>query len=157
MSKATDLDALKAKFQSGSYIKFPLKNVILRHIHLEKPDNHFDPGGDGKFSVCAIIPEDVAEDMKACGFNVKKFEDGENYVKATRKPALGKTTVMDHLGGTVSNATIGNGSVADLDATTKYWNIGGKPSQAIYIEGITVTDLVVYAGGDEDDDFDPFA
>ena len=87
---AKDLDAIKQKIQTGAYVPFPLKNVIIRHPHLDKPDNHFDPGGDGKYKVCLIVPEDVANDMQSCGFNVKTFDDGAKYIQATRKPSLGK-------------------------------------------------------------------
>ena len=154
MSK--DLDALKARFQSGSYIPFPLNNVILQHPHLDKPDTKFDPGGDGKFKVNCIISDDVAEDMTYCGFNVKTNDDGTKFVVCSRKPSLGKPEIVDDLGQVVSGGSIGNGSVADLKVTTKYWNQGGQPAQAIYMEKITITDLVKYEGG-TDDDFDPFA
>lgn len=155
MSKTADLDALRDRFQDGQYHKFPLKNVILRHIWLEKPDTEFDKGGDGKYKVCAIVTEEVAADMLVVGFNVRKFDDGEHYVTCTRKPSLGKLEVIDSLGGVIASGSIGNGSVADLDVSTKYWDIGSKPSQAVYLEGITITDHVVYGGGAEEG-FDPF-
>ena len=147
MSK--DYDAIKQKIQTGAYVPFALKNVILRHPHLERPDTEFDPSGDGKFKVCLIVPDDVADDMKACGFNVKSFDDGTRYVQATRKPSLGKPRVVDEDGNVVAGDSVGNGSIADVDLTTKYWNIGKEPSQALYIEKITVTDLVQYEGGGE--------
>ena len=154
MAKAKDLDALREKFQDGAYHKFPLNNVILRHPHLDKPDTKFDPGGDGKYKVACIVSSDVAADMDACGFNVKSFDDGEQYVTATRKPSLGKVEIKDDTGVVISGATIGNGSVANVTVTTKYWNVGSKPSQALYLEDITITDLVKYDGGEEG--FDPF-
>ena len=149
---AKDLDAVKAKLQSGGYIPFPLKNVIIRHPHLDKPDTEFDKGGDGKYKVCLILPEDVAKDMKYCGFNVRKFDDGSEYITATRKPSLGKPEVVDEEGAVVSGTVIGNGSIADCEVTSKYWNIGSKPSQAVYIEKITITDLVKYEGGSESEE-----
>ena len=152
---AKDLDAIKQKIQSGGYVPFPLKNVIIRHPHLERPDTEFDPSGDGKYKVCLIVAEDVANDMLACGFNVKSFDDGSRYVQATRKPSLGKPEIVDEDGTVVSGSVIGNGSIADADVTTKYWNMGGKPSQAVYIEKLTITDLVKYEGGTEEG-FEPF-
>jgi len=149
---AKDLDAIKQKIQTGSYVPFPLKNVIIRHPHLDKPDTHFDQGGDGKFKVCLIVPEDVASDMAAVGFNVRTFDDGAKYVQATRKPSLGPPEVVDESGSVVSGSSIGNGSIADCELTTKYWNIGAKPSQAVYIEKLTITDLVKYEGGAESED-----
>ena len=153
--QATDIDALKARFQTGAYVPFPLKNVILRHPHLEKPDTEFDPGGDGKYKCCLIVPEEVAKDMEAVGFNVKTFDDGSHYVQATRKPSLGKPTVVDEEGNVISGDIIGNDSIADCDVTTKFWNIGSNPSQALYIEKIVITDLVKYEGS-ADPEFDPF-
>ena len=153
--KTTDIDAIKQKFQTGAYVPFPLKNVIIRHPHLDKPDTEFDPSGDGKYKVCLIIPEETAEDMAAVGFNVKTFDDGSHYVQATRKPSLAKPEIVDEEGNVISGTIIGNDSVADADVTTKYWNIGSKPSQALYIEKLTITDLVKYEGA-EDSDFEPF-
>lgn len=149
---AKDLDAIKQKIQTGAYVPFPLKNVIIRHPHLDKPDNHFDPGGDGKYKVCLIVPEDVANDMQDCGFNVKSFDDGAKYIQATRKPSLGKPEVVAEDGTVVAGSEIGNGSIADVELTTKYWNIGSRPTQAIYLEKVTITDLVKYEGGGESED-----
>lgn len=144
-----DLDAIRQKIQGGGYVPFPLRNVILRHPHLERPDTEFDPTGDGKYKVCLILSEDMAKDMKDVGFNVRAFDDGSHYVQATRKPSMGKPEIVDEEGTVVSGSSIGNGSIADMDVTTKYWTVGSKPAQALYIEKITITDLVKYEGAEE--------
>lgn len=150
MSKK-DTDALKQKLQDGAYHAFPLKNVILQHPHLDVPDTKFD--AVGAFKVNAILSEDVANDMAAVGFNVKTNDDGQKFVVAKRKPDLGAPPVVDEEGEPVNAATIGNGTIADLDVSTKYWNVGSRPSQALYLTKVTITDHVVYDGGESEELF----
>ena len=65
----------------------------------------------------------------------------------TRKPELGKVPIVDEDGNDVDPKIIGNGTVATVDASTKYWKVGKSPSQRIYMKKITVHDLVKYEGG----------
>lgn len=151
MSKAKDLDALKQKLQDGQYHNFPLKNVILQYPHLAEPDTKFD--AVGAFKVNCIIADDVASDMEHCGFNVKENDDGQKYVVVKRKPNLGAPTVVDTNGDDVDARSIGNGSIADVEVSTKYWDVGSRPSQSLYIQKITITDLVTYESQDSEELF----
>lgn len=155
MSKVKDIEDIKARFQSGDYIPFPLKNVILEYPHLDTPDDHFDPGG-GKYKVNCIVTSDVADDMIECGINVKTRDDGERYIQPSRKPELGKPVCVDTDGNPVDPRTIGNGSVASLDLKTKFWKIAGKAHQTVYIEKIVIEDLVKFEGA-TGDPVDPFS
>lgn len=139
-----DIDALKAKVQSGDYVSFPLKNVILQYPHLATPDTKFD--AVGAYKVNAIIPDDIADDMEAVGFNVKENDDGQKYIVCKRKPSLGAPTVVDENGNAVNPENIGNGTIADLELQTKYWTVGKNPTQAVYISKVIITDLVIYEG-----------
>lgn len=145
-SKAIDVDQMKAVLQSGAYIPLPLKNVILQYPHLDRPDTEFDPGGIGKFKCNAVVSDDVATDMEACGFKVYESKDGEKFVKMTRQPKFGKVPIEDEDGNEIDPKIIGNGTVATIEASTKYWKVGKEPSQSIYMNKIIVHDLVKYEG-----------
>jgi len=54
--------------------------------------------------------------------------------------------VVDEHGNNVNPENIGNGTIADLELQTKYWNVGKTPTQAVYISKVIITDLVVYEG-----------
>lgn len=138
-----DLDALKAAFHTGDYVKFELKDVILEYPHLEEPDTRFD--AVGKYKVNCIIPDDVAKDMEYIGFNVKTSEDGQKYIIIQRKPHLGKPKVTQ-AGADVDRRSIGNGSTANCDVSARSVTVAGRTHLPIYIEEIKIDDLVVYSG-----------
>jgi len=151
MAKVKDLDSLKEVFQSGEYVKFPLNNVILEWPHLYEPDCKFD--SVGKFHVNCIISKSQAEDMKYIGFNVKKNVEGQDYVEAKRKPALGRPKVTME-GEDFDPRSIGNGTVATVKCSARYMTVTGKKHLPIYMEEVIVEDLVTYDGGTTD--VDPF-
>lgn len=139
---ARDLDALKEQFQSGDYINLPLKNVLLHWAKLDKPDTQFD--SVGKYKVNAVLPEQVAEDMKYCGCNIKKMETGDMFIQPTRKPSLGKPIVVDEDGNDVDASTIGNGTLATIEGSLKGCKVAGKTHVPYYISKVIIHDLVIY-------------
>ena len=142
---AKDLDAIKATFRSGDYVAFPLKDVMIAWAgHLSTPDTKFDP--EGKYKCDAIIGDDMAEEMTEVGFNVKKNADGQFYVRPTRKPELGAPIIVDKTGAPIDPKIIGNGTIATIDVKTKFMVVGGAERMPIYIEKITISDLVKYEG-----------
>lgn len=151
---AKDMDKIKALFTTGNYVSFPIRNCILEWAqHLNEPDiTEWDP--IGKFKVNAIISDEVAEEMKYVGFNVKKNKDDQQYVQPKRKVALGKPIVVDTDGNPVDASKIGNGTIATIECTCKHFKIGGNESLPIYIEKVIIEDLVEYEGGSES--VDPF-
>lgn len=150
---AKDLDAVKETFRSGEYVAFPLKDCILEWAgHLATPDTKFD--AVGKFKCNCVISDDIAAEMIEVGFNVKKNADGQYFVQPTRKPDLGKPVVVDVAGDLVDPQNIGNGTIATVDVKTKFMVVAGKEHLPLYIEKVTVNDLVEYAG--KSSSIDPF-
>jgi hypothetical protein len=150
---AKDMDAVKAMFRTGEYVGFPLRDVLLNWAgHLATPDTKFD--AVGKYKVNCVLSNDIAEEMMEVGFNVKKDEDGQHYVVPTRKPDLGAPRVVDTDGNDIDPNTVGNGSIATVDVKTKFMVINKKEHQPLYIEKVTITDLVSYDGGGSS--VDPF-
>lgn len=142
------LEAIKEKFMSGEKIRHTLKDVILEHPHLDRPDTRFDE--DGPYKVNAIISDSMAKDMKEIGFNVKMKEDGQHYVICKRKQGLGRPPVVNSEGMALEPASIGNGSLADVDVTTYPVTVGGKTHLPLYLDAVTVTDFVEYGGGERE-------
>jgi len=144
---AKDMDAVKALFTTGNYVSFPLNNGILEWAqHLGTPDiTEWDP--IGKYKVNCIVSDEVAEEMKYVGFAIKKNKDDQQYVQPKRKVALGKPLVVDTEGNPVDPSKIGNGTIATIECSCKYYKIGGNESLPIYIEKVIIEDLVEYEGG----------
>ena len=141
-----EIEEMKEMFQSGAYVPFTLKGVLLQWAkHLTEPDTEFDPVG--KYKVNCIVDEDIAREMKEIGFNVKKNKDDEYFVVPTRKPDLGLPPVENVRGEAVDARKIGNGTIADVEVKAKYYPKLGRLS--IYIEKITIIDLVEYEGSGE--------
>jgi len=74
-TKTKDIDELKALFNSGDYVRFPLKSVLLEYPHLAEPDTKSD--AVGVFKVNDSIADDVARDMEAVELNVNTNTDGQ--------------------------------------------------------------------------------
>lgn len=147
--EAKDLDKIKAIFQSGDYVPFPINHCILEWAHnlgvVDTPP--WAGAGEGKYKVNAIVSDDVAEEMKYCGFDIKTNKDGQQFANPKRKEALGAPEVVDTDGNPVDTTKIGNGTIATIHCKCRHYNIGGKESLPIYIEKVVIEDLVVYDGG----------
>lgn len=140
---AKDLDAMKEMFQSGKYVPFVMRGVLLQWArHLNEPDTEFDKVG--KYKVNCIIDAEIAEEMRTVGFNVKKNKDDEEFVVPTRKPEHGKCPIVDSSGDAIDATKIGNGTIADVHVKAKYYP--KLDSLAIYLEKVEVLDLVEYDG-----------
>ena len=152
-TKTKDIDELKALFNSGDYVRFPLKSVLLEYPHLAEPDTKFD--AVGVFKVNAIIADDVARDMEAVGLNVKENSDGQKYIICKRKAFLGPPKVTKD-GDAFDPRTIGNGTVATIDVAVKSTTVAGKTHLPVYIDEVKIEDLVAYEGAGSSVTVDPF-
>lgn len=143
---ASKVEKAKEIFMSGEKVRHTLKDVVLEHPHLDRPDTRFDE--DGPYKVNAIISDDMAKDMLEIGFNVKKKDSGEHFVVCKRKQGLGRPPVAGP-SGAIEPATVGNGSMANLDVTTYKVTVGGKVHLPLYLDAVNITDYVEYTGGGE--------
>lgn len=145
--------AIDEKYCNG-YIKFDLSNVVCFWVHLDTPDTAF---GNNKWCLEMRLEDEVAEQMKAIGFDVKdKVKDGvttKNVLKAKKEVLTRagkeqtKPKVVGPDGRTLFTDKIGNGSVLNLQLSCKAWPINGAWQLSCYVDAAQVVILEEYTGG----------
>ena len=153
--------------------KFPIPNVFVEWCHLVKPDTGF---GKSQWELTLRLPEKLAFDMRAAGFNVrhtdgkKKFKAGDEeyyFIVAYRKTVTSKGVeltppkVFERDGKTIFEGLIGNGSKCNVKISAKYLEISGETKLPCRLVAIQLVDLVEFGNDgfsplDDEGDADDF-
>lgn len=112
--------------------------------HITVPNTRFEPA----YSVDLVVEDDVAEQLKAEGYNIKAKEFGNTIVlkrkvnkkDGTQRPA---PKLMDAARATFSEA-VGNGSL--VRAQVRPWDTGTH--KGFELQAVQVLEHVPYAGAD---------
>ena len=115
------------------------------------PNTTYEP----KYCIDLILAEQIAEDLKAQGYNIKDKEDGPT-ITISRKvngpngmirkaPAL-----MDAQKATL-DCLVGNGSKVRVQARPWEMNRNGQDFKGLELQAVQVIDLIEYRGADGDE------
>ena len=149
---------------------FKLEGIKCMYPRLFQPDTKFE----SVWKVDLILPQKLADEMAAVGFNVrqKDYGDGEvNVITAKRKThkrngdPMYPPNVYDADAARWDEAVaIGNGSVLNVQVAAQYREVGGKTRLPLYLNAVQVVELVPYhgspfskVGGDSGGEENPFA
>ena len=151
--------ASKKKIDSkyeDEYVPISLDNIEVQWAHLIEPDVAF---GGNKWCVDLILPDELAGEMEAAGFNIKERKDkdgkiiGKNVVTAkkevmTKKGKNDPPKLFGPDGKPGWDKPIGNGSICNLRLTARKWPISS--SITLYIEKAQIVKHVEYTKGADD-------
>lgn len=137
--------------------EFDLNGIECHYNYLFKPDTKYE----SVWKCTLILPDNVAADMAAVGFNVVEKELGGRKcqtIVAKRKThtrdgkAMYPPRVYDAGTETTQpqlwpdDVAIGNGSVLNLKVAAIYRDVGGKVSLPLYLNAVQVVKHVPYTG-----------
>jgi len=131
--------------------EFPLKNVEIIYPYLFQPDTKYTP----MWKCTVILPDALAQQMAAKGFNVKEKDFGSGpvqYIVAKRKThtaqnkALFPPKIYEADGKTYwdESVAIGNGTKVNLQVAAKYVTVSGKESLPLYLNAVQIVKHVPY-------------
>lgn len=141
------------KKYEDAYIPLRIDNVEVMWAHLIQPDTAF---GGNKWCVDIVLPEELAADMEAAGFNMKQLKDKDkkvihqNVVTAKREVATSKGTnkppaLFGPDGSPGWDKDIGNGSICNLKLTARKWPVSSTIT--LYVEQVQVVKHVEFEAG----------
>ena len=135
------------------------KNVKVKWIKLDpsNPEDGFN-GGDPIWTLNAYVGEELTQKWMDDGFAKKVRKDDEGFfIKLKRKTlwpsgdAQNPVKVVDEFGDPIDGATVGNGSVVNIQYNT-FQTKFGNPGHSL--QAVQVIELVKYEGnGAQGDEF----
>ncbi len=133
-------------FKKGA--EFVLENVEVMWAYLQSPDTEYEHA----WKIDCILGADMAESMKAAGFNVT--EKKGNQILTVKKKCVtrdGKEQkaprVVGRDGKTLFTEEVGNGSTCNILVYGKEWEVSGKSGTAAYLSAVQVKEHVARDGG----------
>jgi len=141
------------KKYTEQYVPIRVDNVEVRWAHLIDADEAF---GGNAWKVDVVLPNDLAAEMEAAGFNVKEQKDKEGKVIAknivtakkevvTKSGANRPPTLFGPDGKPGWNKPIGNGSICNIKMTARKWPVSSTIT--LYVEQVQVVKHVEYVAG----------
>lgn len=141
------------KKYTEQYVPIRVDGVEVMWAHLIEADTAF---GGNKWCVDIILPDELAAEMEAAGFNVKAQKDKEGKVIA-KNVVTAKKEVMTKNGENTPPALfgpdgkpgwdkpIGNGSICNVKMTARKWPVSSTIT--LYVEQVQVVKHVEYTAG----------
>ena len=130
-------------------MSYTLENMKVEWCKLVTPDE-FE--GKKKWCLNIMLTDKLAEDMSEAGMNVKftkedtprPFVVAYRYTETKKGKAIPMPRCFDEAGLEMDGATIGNGSVCDINVNSQYCTVAGKEHCPLRLDSVVVKELVVY-------------
>ena len=129
-------------------MSYTLKDQKVQWCNLVTPDEF-----EGKkfWKLTIVLNSALAESMAEAGMPVKFTKDDTPLsilvVKRNCKTKKGKELAMpkvfDENGEEIDGSMVGDGSICDVNVTSRYVTVGGKEHCPTYLDSVTVKKLVV--------------
>lgn len=139
---------MEERFIAGDV--FVLKGKV-KWAAVHEPDTRFEPC----WKVDLILSEEVKDELKEAGFNVRQDKDGD-WVLTVKSKVTTKAGKKNHPPTVVSRDpkipftdAIGNGSECNVKIYAKYIDVAGKRHLPAYLNKIQVLDHVAYLGNED--------
>ncbi len=134
-------------FKKGAQFMLENVEVMWAYVMPDNPDTEYEHA----WKVDAILGADMAESMKAAGFNVREKKGNQVLVvkskcvtkdgKAQKPPkVIGRNREP-------FTEEVGNGSICNVQVWGKEWNVSGKSGTAAYLSAVQVKEHVARDGG----------
>ena len=111
---------------------------------VKTPNTRFEP----KWEVTLVVDDEVADDFKSRGHNIKQTDDGPAIVirrKVEKKDGSHRMapTLKDKEGKEV-DTKVGNGSLVKVQYNEYDWNYNGRNGKGLDFKALQIIDLVEY-------------